>query len=72
LRNGVDQAFSLALDLCGAAFQRVADLYGEDERQYRLRELEKGLGKELADDDIVKRVEFVETYARKIGRDDII
>jgi hypothetical protein len=49
---------------------RVADLYGQDERQYRLRELEKALGKELADDDVVKRVEFVQTYARKIGKDD--
>jgi hypothetical protein len=48
----------------------VADLYGEADKQYRLRELEKALGKELADDDVVKRIEFVETYARKIGKDD--
>jgi Restriction endonuclease len=49
---------------------RVADLYRDEEKQFRLRELEKTLGKELADDDIVNRVEFVETYARKIGKDD--
>jgi hypothetical protein len=30
--------------------------------QYRLRELERALGKELADDDVVKRLEFVRTY----------
>jgi len=38
---------------------RVADLYGEEEKQYRLRERERTLGKELADDDFVKHVEFV-------------
>jgi hypothetical protein len=48
----------------------VSDLYGEEEKQYRLRQLESALGRELADEDSVKRVEFVETYARKIGKDD--
>jgi hypothetical protein len=48
----------------------VSDLYGEEEKQYRLRQLESALGRELADEDFVKRVEFVETYARKIGKDD--
>ena len=47
---------------------RVGDLYSEEERQFRLRELERTLGRELSDDDIVKRIEFVETYARKIGK----
>jgi hypothetical protein len=49
---------------------RVADLYSEGEQQFRLRELERMLGKELADDDILKRVEFVQTYGRKIGKND--
>ncbi|KJC56980.1 hypothetical protein UP10_31525 [Bradyrhizobium sp. LTSPM299] len=49
---------------------RVADLYSEEEQQWALRELERKLGKELADDDVLKRVEFVHTYGRKIGKDD--
>jgi len=52
---------------------RVADLRGDDERQYRLSEFERKNGKELADDTILKWVEFVQTYGRKIGiKDDSI
>jgi hypothetical protein len=46
---------------------RVADLFGDDEKSFRLSALERALQKSLSDDDIVKRCEFVETYARKIG-----
>ena len=48
---------------------RVADLYVEEE-QFRLRELERRLGRELADDEVLKRIEFVRTYGRKIGKND--
>lgn len=49
---------------------RVADLYVEEE-QFRLRELERKLGRELADDEVLKRIEFVQTYGRKIGKNDL-
>ena len=50
---------------------RVADLYVEEE-QFRLRELERRLGRELADDEVLKRIEFVRTYGRKIGKNDFV
>ena len=46
----------------------VSDLYGEEEKQYRLRQLESALGRELADEDFVKRVEFV-ARIRRMARD---